>query len=271
MDPKGKNILVVGMGQSGLAAALYLKQRGANVRVTDRGASEASIRILKKKDIAFETHGHTKNFVGYPDLIVVSPGVSPQALPIVIAEKNGIPVLSEVEIAYQKNLKEKIIAVTGTNGKTTTTALIHHIITYSGQTSLVCGNYGPPLSQVRLENSLKDWFVCELSSYQLERIDRFSAHIAVFLNLTPDHMDRYERLDDYLGAKMNLCRNLNENDWVIADFEDFHTALASYRCRAKQLYISTKTKLNEGAWIDYDSLKFHIPGFEAFSVKINFI
>lgn len=219
MDVQGKNVLVVGLAKSGIAAARLLVKHGANVRVTDSGTKPEIAEEgekLTQFGVQVETGTHSKEFLRGIDFIVISPGV-PDSCPVIRwAREDLLPVISEIELA-SRFARAPIIAITGTNGKTTTTSLIAHILNENGIKSVACGNIGRPLSSVVVE--LKDlaYIVCEVSSFQLERIVRFQPHISVFINLTPDHLDRYPSMRAYQAAKMNIFQNQDDTDWAIAN------------------------------------------------------
>jgi UDP-N-acetylmuramoylalanine--D-glutamate ligase len=199
MDVKGKRVLVVGLGKSGVASAQFLSARGARVTVSDtRSQNElkTQIPVLLDRGIAVETGGHGERTFRDQDLIVVSPGVPSDLPQLVRARAQGIRVIGEVEIAT-RFLKGKIVAITGSNGKTTTTTLCGELIASSSQRTLVGGNIGTPailLVDDSTENTIN---VIEVSSFQLETIETFHPYIAVVLNITPDHLDRHGSMEGY--------------------------------------------------------------------------
>jgi UDP-N-acetylmuramoylalanine--D-glutamate ligase len=217
MDVNGKNVLVVGMAKSGIAAGRLLVKHGANVRITDSGDNPEMTAAGKKLEgfgILVETGRHSRDFMRGVDFIVLSPGVPGSCQVIGWAQEELIPVISEIELA-SRFTQTPIIAVTGTNGKTTTTSLIAHLLNENGLTSAACGNIGRPLSEVVVEIKDLAYIVCEVSSFQLERIVRFQPRISVFLNLTPDHLDRYVSMREYQAAKINLFQNQESTDWAV--------------------------------------------------------
>ena len=217
MDLKGKKVTVIGLGNSGLNAALLLHGAGAIVRATDSGASDAVKKAaigLSGKGIQVETGGHTREFVEGSELVVVSPGVEDTSQAIKWAAKSGIPIIGELELGY-RFCKGKTIAITGTNGKSTVTTLIGEILKAGGKDTVVCGNIGNSLSGEIARIKDDTWVVIEVSSFQLERIERFKPMIAVILNITDDHMDRYRAFDDYHREKLKIFANQDRNDFLI--------------------------------------------------------
>ncbi|HEY8671440.1 MAG TPA: UDP-N-acetylmuramoyl-L-alanine--D-glutamate ligase, partial [Terriglobales bacterium] len=203
MELNGKRVLVVGLGRSGVASALFLKSRGARVTVSDAKSEEQlrqEIPALLDQGIAVETGGHGERTFQNQDLIVVSPGVPVDAQPILQAKALGQPVIGEIELAAEF-LQGEIVAITGSNGKTTTTALTGAILSASGLKTLVGGNIGTPAISL-VEQSMPDTVtVLEVSSFQLETIRSFRPKIAVVLNVTPDHLDRHRTFAAYVDAK----------------------------------------------------------------------
>ncbi|MDP8298996.1 MAG: UDP-N-acetylmuramoyl-L-alanine--D-glutamate ligase [Candidatus Tantalella remota] len=216
-DIKGKTILVAGLGVSGQSAAELLLREGANVRVTDaadnkelRGRAEKLIR----QGAEVELGGHTGEFVAGVDLVVTSPGIDPGALPLSSASEKGIPVIGEMELG-SLYCRAPIVAVTGTNGKSTTTRLIGNIFSAAGKHTVVCGNIGNPLSG-EIENIDEDSIVVlEVSSFQLETIDQFRPRVAILLNVAEDHYERHGDLERYRAEKFRIFENQTEKDWAI--------------------------------------------------------
>ena len=203
MELKDKRVLVVGLGKSGVASALFLKSRGARVTVSD-SKPEAELRdeilLLLDQGITVETGGHGDRTFRGQDLIVVSPGVPFDAPQLEQARTLGEPVIGEVELAAQF-LAGRIVAITGANGKTTTTTLAGEIVAAGKFPTLVGGNIGTPAISFADQARAATWIVLEVSSFQLETIVSFRPHIAVILNITPDHLDRHKTFANYVGAK----------------------------------------------------------------------
>jgi len=212
-----RHVLVVGLGLSGEAAARFLLERGARVSATDAADTER-LRTLKgeleRAGARVEIGGHTAAYLDGLELVVLSPGVPPDALPVRLADERGIPVISEIELAF-RHTDAEIVAVTGTNGKTTVTHLVQHLLSAGGRESIVAGNIGEPLIEHIRELGPGGVLVVEVSSFQLERIERFRPHVAVLLNVTPDHMDRYDSLDEYASAKMRVFENQRDDDVAV--------------------------------------------------------
>lgn len=186
-----KKIVILGSGESGVGAALLAKHSGYDVFVSDRGLIKDKYKkILLSNQIPFEENKHDIRFIKTADIVVKSPGI-PNTAPIIqTIKENNIPLIGEIEFASQF-FKGKIIAITGSNGKTTTTYLTYHILKTAGLNVIIGGNVGKSFSACVLENPGADWAVVETSSFQLEDIESFHPHIAVLLNITPDHLDRY--------------------------------------------------------------------------------
>ncbi|MBN2452815.1 MAG: UDP-N-acetylmuramoyl-L-alanine--D-glutamate ligase [Candidatus Omnitrophica bacterium] len=221
MDLKGKRVTVIGLGNSGVNAAFLLAKHGAKVWATDAGNSSELKKTgekLKARKISVEIGAHTEDFVKGSDLVVVSPGVEDSSQALKWAALHNIPVIGEMELGY-RFCKGRIIAVTGTNGKSTVTTLIGDILRAGKADVVVCGNIGNSLCG-EVDNIKKDtWVVLEVSSAQLERIERFKPRIAVILNITDDHMDRYKNFYEYFNHKLKIFRNQDEDDILILNYD----------------------------------------------------
>jgi UDP-N-acetylmuramoylalanine--D-glutamate ligase len=222
IDLAGKKVLVVGLARSGSAAARLCAREGARVTVTDRRAATelaAEIRALGSSGVDFALGGHEERDFTTSDLVVVSPGV-PLSLPeIRAARRSGIPVLGEVELASRFLGDVPVVAITGTNGKSTTTALAGALFQEDRRT-FVGGNLGTPLSELPLSGEAAEVVVLELSSFQLEGIERFRPHVGAILNVTPDHLDRYAGMEPYGAAKARLFENQQPGDVAVANERD---------------------------------------------------
>lgn len=203
---KNKKIAVIGIGETGYDTARVLKNLGADVRVTELSDSpeiERKRKKLEKSGIRVETGRHTPDFLAGSYLVIPSPGVPLKAFPIAWAEKNRVPVLSEIELAYRLSPSKNIIAITGTNGKTTVTSLTDLLLKKAGIDHVTCGNIGNSFIG-EVENLRKnDVVVIEISSFQLEYIKEFRPRISVLLNIAEDHLDYYDSFDQYVEAKEN--------------------------------------------------------------------
>ena len=251
MELKGKKVLVVGLGKSGLAAALFLRHQGAQVTVSDVRSAEAlakDIPALLEEGLNVEAGGHGLLTFRRQDLIVVSPGVPLNTPELAQVKSFGLPVIGELELAA-RFLKGKTLAITGSNGKTTTTALLGEILQKAGFPTLVGGNIGLPV--VALINSSTDetWSVLEVSSFQLESTQQFHPQIAVILNITPDHLDRHGSFENYALAKERIFAAQHEADCVILNADNARAAQAASRSVARVFFFSVEHSVLQGAWV----------------------
>jgi UDP-N-acetylmuramoylalanine--D-glutamate ligase len=249
-DLAGKSVAIVGMARSGMAAAEFLWKRGARVTLSDNrpaAALESEIRILNERGIRYEVGSHSMELFDSADLVVVSPGV-PLSLPVLRhAAQAGKALISEIELA-SRYLRGKVIAITGTNGKTTTTTLIGEILRASGLPVQVGGNIGTPLISL-VESSSKDtWSVVELSSFQLEAAPTFRPDIAVVLNITPDHLDRYASFEAYAQVKLNIFENQVSSDFAVLNREDPKLQNAAGKIRSQVFWFSGSHEVKCGTY-----------------------
>ena len=251
VDLKDKRVLVVGLGKSGVASALFLKSRGAKVTVSD-AKPEAELRdeilLLLEHGIAVETGGHGDRTFRGQDLIVVSPGVPFDAPQLVQARQLGEKVIGEIELAAQF-LAGPIVAITGANGKTTTTSLAGEIIAAGKFATLVGGNIGTPAISFVDQAGPATWTVLEVSSFQLETIVEFRPKIAVILNITPDHLDRHKTFDNYVNAKARVFENQSAEDFTVLNADDPTTVALSSRTRAQLIWFSRHKEVEKGAFV----------------------
>ncbi|MCM8770763.1 MAG: UDP-N-acetylmuramoyl-L-alanine--D-glutamate ligase [Candidatus Omnitrophica bacterium] len=247
IDFKGKKVGVVGLAKSGLAASLLLKDLGAQVWVTDVNDNDTlrkNLSILNSQGInKVELGRHSEEFIKGKDLLVVSPGVSNASWVILRAEELRIPIISEIELAYLV-CPAKIIAVTGTNGKTTVTTLIGRVIQASGKKAVVCGNIGNPFTQEVGKLKEGDFVSLEVSSFQLERIKDFKPFISVILNFTPDHLDRYKDIQEYLAAKKRIYINQDSSDFVVLNYDDLTLRNLNKEIKANVRYFKERPNFN---------------------------
>jgi UDP-N-acetylmuramoylalanine--D-glutamate ligase len=231
---RGRKILVVGLARSGVAAAKLCRSRGAAVTVTDRRAATEladAVHELGRAGVSFALGGHDERDFTSADLVVVSPGV-PLSLPeIREASRQGVPVLAEVELAWRFASGVPLVAITGTNGKSTTTALAGALF-QEDRSAFVGGNLGTPLSEYPLSGLPADVVVAELSSFQLEGIERLRPAVAAVLNVTPDHLDRYRDVEEYALAKARLFANQQGADFAVANARDPRTVAMAGASRA---------------------------------------
>ncbi|MBF0485746.1 MAG: UDP-N-acetylmuramoyl-L-alanine--D-glutamate ligase [Candidatus Omnitrophica bacterium] len=234
MDLKGKTVTIIGAARSGLAAANLVMELGGKVKITDAKPRQefekdlVAIRDLSRVEI--ESGGHTREFVLKSDLVVASPGVWRDAEPLAWAREAGIPVWGEIEFAW-RFCRKPVIAVTGSNGKTTTVTLISKVIEAAGKKVCLCGNVGTPFSAHVLKDV--DYFVVEISSFQLELIETFRPFIAVLLNFSQNHLDRHPDMQDYFNAKARLFMNQASSDFAVLNSRDEWSKKAADKTRAR--------------------------------------
>ncbi len=249
-------LVVIGAQESGVGAARLAQQRGLEVFVSDAGTIKANYReALQKAGIAFEEGGHTAARVLAADEIVKSPGVPDKAPLMVAAREQGIPVISEIELAY-RYCKGNIIAITGSNGKTTTTLLTNHILRKAGLDVAMGGNVGNSFAALVAEGDHAH-YVLELSSFQLDGIRTFRPHIAVLLNITADHLDRYDhRIENYAASKFRIGMNQGENDHFIhcADDALINKGLSQHDLKAHKWPFSIEREIAQGAFLQNGSI-----------------
>jgi len=249
VELNNKRVLVVGLGKSGVASALFLRSRGAQVTVSDSKPQEQlseEIPILLDHGIIIETGGHGERTFHGQDLIVVSPGVPADSPPLVQARALGEPVIGEIELAAQF-LPKNIVAITGSNGKTTTTTLTGEIITAGGYPTRVGGNIGTPAISLVATARPDSVVVLEVSSFQLETIQTFRARVAVVLNVTPDHLDRHRTFETYVDAKARIFENQQADDFAVLNADDPVCVGLAGRTRAQVFWFSRKKEVQQGA------------------------
>jgi len=249
VELNNKRVLVVGLGKSGVASALFLRSRGAQVTVSDSKPQEQlseEIPILLDHGIIIETGGHGERTFHGQDLIVVSPGVPADSPPLVQARALGEPVIGEIELAAQF-LPKNIVAITGSNGKTTTTTLTGEIITAGGYPTRVGGNIGTPAISLVATARPDSVVVLEVSSFQLETIQTFRPRVAVVLNVTPDHLDRHRTFETYVDAKGRIFENQQADDFAVLNADDPVCVGLAGRTRAQVFWFSRKKEVQQGA------------------------
>ncbi len=263
LDLRDRNILVVGLARTGISTARFLKERGAIVAATDilPASQIKGIDDLRSNGIEVETGGHSiKRFLN-AHLIILSPGVPPDIEPLKEARKKGVEIISEVELAFNF-IKEPIVAIAGTNGKTTTTTLIGKILESGGNKVFVGGNIGLPLIEYVASNQSADYIVVEVSSFQLEGTRKFRPHIAVLLNITEDHLDRYASFDEYAAAKFRLFENMEEGDVAIVNNDDpiIKSQVASRKSQVRTFSFSSSRILEEGIYYKNENIVYYMGG-----------
>ena len=264
LDLTNKRVLVVGLGRSGVASALFLKERGARVTVSDAKPEDQlrdEIPVLLDHGIAVETGRHGERTFQNQDLIVVSPGVPVDAPPLVQARALGEPVIGEIELAAEF-LRGPIVAITGSNGKTTTTTLVGEILAKSGLKTLVGGNIGTPAISLVPDSTPDTASVLEVSSFQLETIRSFRPKVAVILNITPDHLDRHRTFETYVNAKARIFENQAAADFSVLNADDSPCLELAGRTHAQLFWFSRKREVESGAFVRKAQIVFRRGGSE---------
>ncbi|MFH1201344.1 MAG: UDP-N-acetylmuramoyl-L-alanine--D-glutamate ligase [Candidatus Omnitrophota bacterium] len=254
MDFQNKNITIIGLGRSGTYAAILAQDLGARVKITESQETPAvkeSLTVLTGRNLTIEVGRHSQDFILGQDLIIASPGVPPNSEPIKWAENNNIPIISEIEFAFLV-CPAPIVAITGTNGKTTVTTLIAEVLQKTKRRVFACGNIGEPFTKVVSQIKKEDLVSLEASSFQLQRTKKFHPKVAVILNFTPDHLNYHKDLEEYLEAKKRIFLNQKEDDWAILNYQDKVVRDLSKETKAKVLFFNKKLSLN--------------PNFEAASI-----
>ena len=259
MELNNKRVLVVGLGKSGVASALFLKEHGARVTVSDTKSGDElrnEIPVLLDRGITVETGGHGERTFRGQDLIVVSPGVPLDAPALVQARGLEEAVIGEVELAAQF-LPGPIVAITGSNGKTTTTTLTGEIMAASGFPTLVGGNIGTPAISLAERATRETVIVLEVSSFQLETIQTFRPKVAVILNVTPDHLDRHRTFEAYVDAKARIFENQRGDDFALLNADD-PTCIKkmSAGTRAQVFWFSRQKEVQKGVWVSKGNILF---------------
>ena len=269
IELRGKRLLVVGLARTGVATALFCAKRGGRVTATDsRSETEIgeAIANLKNAEVVLELGGHREKIFLEQDLIIPSPGVPADAPHLQTARAKGVTVWSEIELAY-RFLKGRLIGITGSNGKTTTTSLVEHILKTAGMQTILAGNIGTPLIACVEAMTDTTCTVVELSSFQLELIDTFRPNIGVFLNLTPDHLDRHHTIEAYGAAKARLFENQVGDDAAILNADD--AATTPYAPSLPRVYwFSRKQRVAQGAYVRGEEIVFRQDGAEEVLLKL---
>lgn len=242
-----KKVAVIGLAHSGIAAACLLKGLGAEVFISDNACNEkvkALAEDLHRQGIATQIGGHCLDSIRDKDLVVVSPGVSAASPALKWANELGIPVISEIELAWSL-CPATVIAITGTNGKTTVTTLVAKVLEAAGKKAVALGNIGKPFSQEVMNLGKDDFVSLEVSSFQLETIRAFKPKVSVILNFTPDHLDRYKDIQEYLSAKKRIFMNQDENDYTVLNYDDLALRALAGCIKAKMVFFSAKNSAND--------------------------
>lgn len=262
IELEGKRVMIVGLARTGLATARFCAGRGARVTaIDDRGAEQLGAAVQELRDLgcvlAFGGDALT-HFAAAQDLIVPSPGVPSNHPGLVVARAAAVLIWSEIELAW-RFLRGRLIAITGSNGKTTTTALLGHVLAASGMPVIVAGNIGTPLIARVDESNDRTITVAEVSSFQLELIDSFRPDISVLLNLTPDHLDRHASFEEYARAKARIFENQTERDAAVLNADD-PAAAERAPSRPQMFWFSRKKRVVNGAYLQGDQIIFRREG-----------
>jgi UDP-N-acetylmuramoylalanine--D-glutamate ligase len=268
IELRGKRVLVVGLARTGIATALFCAKHGASVTASDsRNEKEIgeTVAALRAAGVTLELGGHHEKTFLEQELIVPSPGVPADAPMLKAARSKGVTIWSEIELA-DYFLNGKLIGITGSNGKTTTTSLIEHILRNEGFSTVLAGNIGMPMI-AHVEDTRDDTVtVVELSSFQLELTEKFRPNISVFLNLTPDHLDRHHTLEEYGAAKARIFRCQTESDAAILNADDPTTMVLAPQ-RPHVYWFSRKQRVAQGAYLRGEEIVFRNDGAEEIVLK----
>lgn len=249
MELKDKRVLVVGLGKSGVSAALFLREKGARVTVSDNRAEAqlgGEIPRLLDRGIVVETGGHGERTFRDQDLIVVSPGVPVDTSQLQHARTMQVPIIGEVELA-SRFLLGNTVAITGSNGKTTTTSLVGEILEKAGKPTQVGGNIGTPVTELIAQSSAETWNVLEVSSFQLETVKSFRPKIAAILNITPDHLDRHGNFENYVAAKARIFEQQSAEDFAVLNSDDAACRQIAKNIRSRILWFGLSDRVGQGA------------------------
>ncbi len=256
-----QKIAILGAGESGVGTAILAKKQGFEVFVSDFGKVKDKYKnALNELGVEWEEGGHTESKILDANLVMKSPGIPDKAPMVKKLVENGIPVISEIEFA-SKYSSAKVVGITGSNGKTTVTKWIYHILKNAGLSVGMAGNVGDSYAKQVAEENF-DWYVLELSSFQLDGIIDFRPHIAILTNITPDHLDRYEyKLENYIASKFSITKNQTEEDFFIYDADDELSTewLKKNKIKATKLPFSLQNKMETGAYIEDNNIKIITP------------
>ncbi|SMC87805.1 UDP-N-acetylmuramoyl-L-alanine--D-glutamate ligase [Moheibacter sediminis] len=256
-----ERLVILGGGESGVGAALLGKKHGFEVFLSDKGNLKDEYKnTLIENSIEFEEGFHTEEKILNADLVVKSPGIPKKADLILQLNSKNIPVVSEIEFA-SRYTEAKIIAVTGSNGKTTTTSLVYHILTQAGLNVGLGGNIGKSFAQLVVDD-VYDYYVLEISSFQLDDVATFKPYIAILLNITPDHLDQYDyKLELYARSKFKITENQTHEDYFVYNFDDDTTVelLKEINTNAKKIPYSMNTEMQDGTYADDSNVHVNYP------------
>ncbi|MDH5598167.1 MAG: UDP-N-acetylmuramoyl-L-alanine--D-glutamate ligase [Cyclobacteriaceae bacterium] len=256
-----KRIVILGAGESGTGAAILAKRKGYDVFVSDKNAISEPFRSrLEEENIPFEENKHSLDKILNAREVIKSPGISPEVPVVMELLKKNIPVIDELEFA-SRFTQAKLILITGTNGKTTTTLLTYHLLKVAGLSVGLAGNVGQSLASQLLQGD-KDYFVIEISSYQLDGLRNLYPHIGILLNITPDHLDRYKTFENYLRSKASLMGLMNNQSTLVYFAEDNQVmqAVQSHSHEFKKFAIGIDNPQNKDGWSDEQALNVNLEG-----------
>ncbi|MCP4748950.1 MAG: UDP-N-acetylmuramoyl-L-alanine--D-glutamate ligase [Desulfobacteraceae bacterium] len=275
MHLKDRHVVVFGLGRSGLAVTRFLRSRGARVTITDQaGPKELGdfVETASQLGAELELGGHCSDTLTSADLVVISPGVAHTIEPLNQARQRNVEVIGEIELAC-RFIKTPIIAVSGTNGKTTTTELLTRMLVSSGLKVFTGGNIGTPLIEIAGADESLDVVIAEISSFQLDTADSFKPHVAVLLNITPDHLDRYSSLEDYARSKGRLFKNQGIEDFAICNGDDDTVKQQCSRIASRLLLfcrsLPQEDKPRPCATIMPGAIHFYIPGLATGKIDLS--
>ena len=263
-------LVVLGGGESGVGTAILGKKKGYDVFISDAGKIKYNYKeVLGLNKLAWEEEKHTEDLILNADVVMKSPGIPDKSDIVKKIKKKGIPIISEIEFANQFNEIETI-GITGSNGKTTTTMLTHHVLKQGGINAGIAGNIGKSFAWQVAENKVEE-YVLELSSFQLDGVVKYAPHIAVITNISPDHLDRYDyKYENYIAAKFRITMNQTEDDYLIYDADDeaIGNWLKEHKTKAKLIPFSLSGKTKKGVYVKEDTIVSNIKKVK-FTMPIN--
>jgi UDP-N-acetylmuramoylalanine--D-glutamate ligase len=270
LELKGKRVLVVGLARTGVATARFCAERGAIVTAVDSRTEEeigTVVQELRAAGVQLQFGQNLETAVEGQQLIVPSPGVPADGELLNAAHKKNIPIWSEIELAY-RFLRGTLVGITGSNGKTTTTSLVDHILRHAGLRTALAGNIGTPMIAHAAQTNEQTYTVAELSSFQLELIETFRPNVSVLLNLTPDHLDRHKTLAAYAAAKARIFENQKEDDAAVLNLDD-PASLPLAPSRPQLFWFSRRTNVEHGAYVVDGGIMFRRGGIEEDILQVN--
>lgn len=264
-----KNVLLLGLARTGLATLKYLLEHNANVFVCDM-KTEKDLNIildeLKKFNNIQYFLGGKKPDLSIIDLVIVSPGV-PLDTPFFDDVRNyGIKIIGDIELAYLEDDAPSVVAITGTNGKTTTTSMVGEILKYNNSSAYIVGNIGNPIMDTVGKSSC---LIAEVSSFQLESIDLFSPNVSAILNIAPDHLNRHKTMQNYIDAKARIFKNQNEHDVTVLNYDNKYTRELASKCKSKVIFFSRLQSLDNGVYVDGENIYLSINSKKLYVMKKN--